>query len=209
MKVKLSGASNQLEQCEGKRGAQNHDASARFRSRQRLSSNRLAGKTLSCRGIDENPEFAADKLVIFRIQFLAPACTEDRLESNIRQRIWYALLSCRDNAGTAGEREVRDGTIVGSAAVTEEKNLGWIAALKREARQVIDRDRQTVNRLASLILENLRHARIRLCEAWSIPEGTRSGRQRAECGIWVRQGYWYGPGTLLNNDLWVDAVGPS
>ena len=76
---------------------------------------------------------------------------------------------------------------------------------------VIDRDRQVVQSLASLILEHDRHASIRIREARPrlVLERERShgGRERTERG--VVPGNWDGSGTLLNNYLRIDAVGPS
>jgi hypothetical protein len=71
--------------------------------------------------------------------------------------------------------------------------------------KVIDRDRQGVQSLASLILENFKHASIRLREAMRILGGGNGAKRR----VWVRYGNWDGAGALLNNYLRIDAVGPS
>jgi hypothetical protein len=105
--------------------------------------------------------------------------------------------------------------IVGGIAGREETDLGRNPALEHEVRQVIDRDRQGVQSLASLILENFSDAGIRSGEAIRNSPSRRVFVKTLRCGIrpklgvWVIDGNWDGAGTLLNNHLRIDAVGPS
>ena len=96
--------------------------------------------------------------------------------------------------------------IIGGIAGREE--TGRIPALEHEARKVIDRDRQVLQSLASLILENYKHASIGRREAIRIPllgGSGGSGKRR----VWVFQSNCGGARTLLNNYSRIDAVGPS
>ena len=114
--IRLGAAPEQLEQAERKSSGQHQDADIWFWSREGRSGDRFAGKPCFS-GIDKKSEFPAGKLLA--------ACGKSRHCCRT-----HTLLNRRNDAGTAGEIDVRHMAIVGRTARREEQNLGRIAALE-------------------------------------------------------------------------------